>query len=238
MTAMEGIKGMIAAKRTELAEVLGKLPAERWDDPTLCAGWRVREVVAHIIMPFRYSSRQFVFELARSRGKFNAMADRCARRDAAVMSPDELVTALRSNACHPWKPPRGGYQGALTHDVIHGMDITEAPGPRPARAGRPASRRPAEPGRAKIPRLLRRRSRRDRTAGFRHRLDLRLRDSGDRDRSGARLVPLRPQAPARSPGRSPRQLSAARIDRGALAPARAHDHYGITAPGGRRRGRR
>ena len=125
---MEGIKGMIAAERTELAEVLGKLAAERWDDPTLCAGWRVREVVAHITMPFRYSSRRFVFELARSRGKFNAMADRCARRDAAVMTPDELALALRSNASHPWQPPGGGYEGALTHDVIHGLDITEALG--------------------------------------------------------------------------------------------------------------
>ncbi len=125
---MEGIKDMIAAERTELGEVLGKLPAERWDDPTLCAGWRVREVVAHITMPFRYSSRRFVFELARSRGKFNAMADRCARRDAAVMTPDELAMALRSNASHPWQPPGGGYEGALTHDVIHGLDITEALG--------------------------------------------------------------------------------------------------------------
>ncbi len=125
---MEGIKGMIAAERTELAEVLGELTAERWDDRTLCAGWRVREVVAHSTMPFRYSGRRFAFELARSRGKFNAMADRCARRDAAAMSPDELVTALRSNASHPWKPPGGGYEGALTHDVIHGLDITEALG--------------------------------------------------------------------------------------------------------------
>ena len=71
----------------------------------------MREVVAHITMPFRYSGRRFAFELARSRGKFNAMADRCARRDAAVMSPDELATALRSNASHPWQPPGGGYAG-------------------------------------------------------------------------------------------------------------------------------
>src|SRR5271169_641268 len=104
VTAMESIKDMIAAERTELAEVLTGLPAARWDDPTLCMSWRVREVVAHITMPFRYSGRRFAFELARSRGKFNAMADRCARRDAAVMSADELVTALRSNASHPWKP--------------------------------------------------------------------------------------------------------------------------------------
>ena len=125
---MDSIKDMIAAERAELAEVLTGLPAARWDEPTLCAGWRVREVVAHMTMPFRYSGRRFAFELARSRGRFNAMADRCARRDAAVMTPDELATALRSNASHPWQPPGGGYAGALTHDVIHGLDITEALG--------------------------------------------------------------------------------------------------------------
>jgi hypothetical protein len=56
------------------------------------------------------------------------MADRCARRDAAVMSPGELAAALAANVSHPWQPPGGGNVGALTHDVIHGLDITEALG--------------------------------------------------------------------------------------------------------------
>ena len=125
---MDDIRDMITAERTELAKMLAGLPAPRWNEPTLCAGWRVREVVAHITMPFRYSRSRFVLELAKSRGKFNEMADRCARRDAAVMSPGELAEALRSNANHPWRPPGGGHAGALTHDVIHGLDITEALG--------------------------------------------------------------------------------------------------------------
>ncbi len=125
---MDDIRDMIAAQRAELAEVLAGLPAARWDEPTLCDGWRVREVAAHITMPFRYSGRRFMLELAKSRGKFNEMADRCARRDAAVMSPDELTEALSSNANHPWHPPGGGEAGALTHDVIHGLDITEGLG--------------------------------------------------------------------------------------------------------------
>jgi uncharacterized protein (TIGR03083 family) len=126
--AMDGIRDMIAAQRGELAQVLAGLPAASWDSPTLCAGWRVREVVAHITMPFRYSGRRFVLELAKSRGNFNAMADRCARHDAAALSSDELAEAVRSNVDHPWQPPGGGYVGALTHDVIHGLDITEALG--------------------------------------------------------------------------------------------------------------
>jgi uncharacterized protein (TIGR03083 family) len=126
--AMDDIRDMIAAQRGELAQVLAGLPAASWDEPTLCDGWRVREVVAHITMPFRYSGRRFMLELAKSRGNFNAMADRCARRDAAALSAAELADAVRSNVDHPWQPPGGGQLGALTHDVIHTLDITEALG--------------------------------------------------------------------------------------------------------------
>ena len=121
---MDTIQDMIAAQRGELAAALDALPASGWDQPTLCAGWRVREVVAHVTMPFRYGGRRFFWELARSRGRFNEMADRVARRDAARMSPAELAGAVRSNIGHPWRPPRGGHEGALAHDVIHGLDIT------------------------------------------------------------------------------------------------------------------
>jgi uncharacterized protein (TIGR03083 family) len=56
VTAMDDIRDMIAGERGALAEVLASLPATRWDEPSLCAGWRVREVVAHITMPFRSQS--------------------------------------------------------------------------------------------------------------------------------------------------------------------------------------
>jgi uncharacterized protein (TIGR03083 family) len=121
---MDTIRDMIAAQRIELAEDLAGLAGPSWDEPTLCAGWRVREVVTHITMPFRYSRGRFALELAKSRGRFNEMADRVARRDAAQMSPADLAGAIRSNAGHPWKPPGGGFTGALAHDLIHGLDIT------------------------------------------------------------------------------------------------------------------
>jgi uncharacterized protein (TIGR03083 family) len=119
----DDLPALIAAERRELADVLAALPAEAWDQSTLCAGWRVYEVVAHITMPFRYSTARFVMEMIRSGGQFNRMADRCARRDATA-SPDELTAALRDNATHPWRPPGAGPDAALTHDLIHGLDIT------------------------------------------------------------------------------------------------------------------
>jgi uncharacterized protein (TIGR03083 family) len=117
------LPALIAAERAELADVLAGLRAEDWDRPTLCAGWRVREVVAHITMPFRYSTARFLSEMVRSGGRFDRMADRCARRDASA-GPDQLTAALRDNTTHRWKPPGAGLDAALTHDVIHGLDIT------------------------------------------------------------------------------------------------------------------
>jgi uncharacterized protein (TIGR03083 family) len=121
---MDTIRDMIAAQRGELAAVLSGLPAGRWDEQTLCAGWRVREVVAHVTMPFRYSGRRLMLELAKSRGNVNEMSDRLARHDAARLSAGELADAVKSNINHPWKPPGGGFEGTLAHDMIHGLDIT------------------------------------------------------------------------------------------------------------------
>jgi uncharacterized protein (TIGR03083 family) len=122
------IQDMIAAERRELAAVLGGLTPAEWGSATLCAGWRVPEVVAHMTMPFRFTTGRFVRELVKSAGRFNRMADRVARQEAAELSRDALVTSLRDNADHPWQPPGGGPVGALSHDVIHGLDITTALG--------------------------------------------------------------------------------------------------------------
>ncbi|MFF5216554.1 maleylpyruvate isomerase family mycothiol-dependent enzyme [Micromonospora sp. NPDC000442] len=120
----EDIRAAVTAERSEQADLLATLRPDQWDTPTLCAGWRVREVVAHTTMPFRTSLGRTLVELAKAGGRFNRMADRCARRDAARMTSAQLLAALRDNVAHPWKPPGGGALGALSHDVIHGLDIT------------------------------------------------------------------------------------------------------------------
>ncbi|MQA77682.1 MAG: maleylpyruvate isomerase family mycothiol-dependent enzyme [Streptosporangiales bacterium] len=121
-------RAAIAAERRELAALLASLTDRQWDAPTLCEGWRVREVVAHMTMPYRYSTPKVLLGLLRARGSFDRLADRAARGDAASLTADELVGSLADNVDHPWKPPGGGYAGALSHDVIHGLDITVALG--------------------------------------------------------------------------------------------------------------
>lgn len=118
------IRAAVVAERQGHLALLSTLSEEEWDTPSLCAGWRVREVIAHTTMPFRYSLPKFVFEMARARGSFHRMADRAARRDAAQLSSADLLTTLRDNVEHPWSPPGGGQLGALSHDVIHGLDVS------------------------------------------------------------------------------------------------------------------
>ncbi|WP_405163532.1 maleylpyruvate isomerase family mycothiol-dependent enzyme [Nocardia sp. NBC_01499] len=118
------VRRAITGERTDLAELLAGLDAESWDAATLCRGWRVREVVAHMTMPFRLSGARFALEMVRAVGSFNRMADRTARNDAAELTAEDLLKSLWDNVAHPWKPPGGGFEGALSHDVIHGLDIT------------------------------------------------------------------------------------------------------------------
>ncbi len=118
------VRAAIAAERRDLADILAGLRPPQWDAPTLCDGWRVREVVAHQTMPFRYSAPKVLAGLIKAGGNFNKLADRAARRDAASMSSGELLAAMTNNVNHPWRPPGGGFEGALSHDVIHGLDIT------------------------------------------------------------------------------------------------------------------
>ncbi|MFD4656006.1 maleylpyruvate isomerase family mycothiol-dependent enzyme [Kitasatospora sp. NPDC058444] len=122
------IREQIAAERRELADVFADLTPEQWDSPSLCGGWRVREVAAHMSTGFRYATARTLLELARSGGNIHRMADRIARRDAAAMTERELAAAMADHADHPWRPPVGGRIAALAHDAVHGLDITVALG--------------------------------------------------------------------------------------------------------------
>lgn len=123
MTADGDLRALIITERHAFGDLLATLPETDWDAPTLCSGWRVRETVAHMTMPFRYSTARFLGEMLRSGGNFARMTDRTARRDARVPIGG-LLAGWRTNEDSPWKPPGGGLAGALTHDVVHGLDIT------------------------------------------------------------------------------------------------------------------
>ena len=122
-TADGSLQPAVAAEFTRLADLLDAASAAQWDTPSLCAGWRVREVIAHLTMAARYSEAEFLAELQRCGFDFTQLSNEIAARDASRPT-DELIKNLRSEVMQHWAPPGGGYRGALNHVVIHGLDVT------------------------------------------------------------------------------------------------------------------
>ena len=72
----------VAAEFTRLADLLDAASDAQWDTPSLCAGWRVREVIAHLTMAARYSEAEFMAELQRCGFDFTRLSNEIAARDA------------------------------------------------------------------------------------------------------------------------------------------------------------
>jgi uncharacterized protein (TIGR03083 family) len=110
---------------TGLADLLDEPADGAWDAQSLCDKWLVRHVVAHVTMPVRLTPEQFGAEMAAAGGDFTVLSDSVAMRDGALPVAD-LLDQLRSPRLHAWQPPGGGAAGALTHAVIHSLDVTVA----------------------------------------------------------------------------------------------------------------
>ena len=123
MTSDATLQPVVAAEFVALADLLDSATDTQWDTPSLCAGWRVREVIAHMTMAARYPEDKFMAELRRCDFDFGRLSNEIASRDAALPSA-ELVANLRSDVMQHWTPPGGGYHGALNHVVVHGLDVT------------------------------------------------------------------------------------------------------------------
>ena len=121
---MTDLQSWVAPTCEGLADLLASAPAETWDGPSLCEKWQVRHVVAHVTMPARLTPAQFGAEMAAAGGDFTVLSDTLAARDASLPVADQLA-ALRSPLLHAWQPP-GGAAGALSHAVIHSLDVTVA----------------------------------------------------------------------------------------------------------------
>ncbi len=119
------VAAAIADEYSALADLLESSGLDVWEAPSLCEGWRTREVVAHMTMPARYPGPAFMAELEAAGGDFTRLSNTVAARDGAL-PVSALVADLRSDVLHGWQPPRGGMDGALTHCVIHELDIVEA----------------------------------------------------------------------------------------------------------------
>ncbi|GIG64301.1 maleylpyruvate isomerase family mycothiol-dependent enzyme [Phytomonospora endophytica] len=113
-------KAAARQERSDLADLLSTLTPAQWDAPTLCDGWRVRDVVAHVI---GYDEIGLLGALTRM-AKAGFSLDRAnAATLATPREPAELLDALRRHLT-----PRGitaafGGRIALLDCTVHHQDI-------------------------------------------------------------------------------------------------------------------
>jgi uncharacterized protein (TIGR03083 family) len=119
------LQSLVEPTYDRLADLLPPAAVGLWDAPSLCEKWLVRHVVAHVTMPARLTPERFGAEMAAAGGDFAVLSDTVAERDASLPLVD-LLDQLRSPGLHAWQPPGGGAAGALSHAVIHSLDVTIA----------------------------------------------------------------------------------------------------------------
>jgi len=112
---------VITTQRLSLADLLEGLTDAQWEAPSLCDGWRVRDVAAHVAMaPPSFSS--MLADAVRARGSFNRLNHDVAVRHAA-RPVTQIVAELRQHAGSRRLPVVTNYRNILFDVLVHGQDI-------------------------------------------------------------------------------------------------------------------
>jgi uncharacterized protein (TIGR03083 family) len=118
------LQAAVESERRALADVLDTLTPEEWRTPSLCGGWTVQDVVAHMTLTSRLSRLDAVLAVLAARGDINRMIDTKARERAAQYSPAELAAQYRETVASERRPLGTQPADPLVDVIVHGQDIT------------------------------------------------------------------------------------------------------------------
>jgi uncharacterized protein (TIGR03083 family) len=121
----------VATSIDRLADLLEGLNEAEWEAPSLCEGWRVRDVAGHVIWRLGGTTSDMVGSgfatLARKGFNFNRVVADLAREQAAAPT-EVLVEQLRAIATSKLAGDTRVGIIELTEAVVHAYDVTEALG--------------------------------------------------------------------------------------------------------------
>lgn len=119
---MSDLDEAIRSERAALVSYLETLTPAQWSTPSLCDGWSVQAVAAHLAWASALKPGEAVTELARSRFAVNTFL-----RDSAVRWAERGVPAIleqqRRNAETGARPTGMPRIAALLDAVVHTLDI-------------------------------------------------------------------------------------------------------------------
>ena len=111
----------IDSERLSLADLLDDLSPTEWATPSLCSGWLVRDVAAHLTQA-HMGYRDALVGAVRARGSFDRMI-----RDAALrigpLPPEEYSRRIRAMAGSRRTAPFISPLEPLIDVLVHGQDI-------------------------------------------------------------------------------------------------------------------
>ena len=108
--------------RLRLADYLESLSPGDWNTPSLCRGWLVRDVVAHLILETRYSAFTSLPEFIASGLSFNRFFYKTAKKYGDNPS-SQLIADLRAASGRQLSPPFGSPRNVYIDLLVHEQDI-------------------------------------------------------------------------------------------------------------------
>lgn len=120
----------VAAERRDLCDFLDTLDPDEWRTPSLCPGWTVHDVLAHLTLSHRQTFLATLAHGVLARGDFDRAELLWAHEISAEQSPAELIAVLRSTAAVDHRVPLSGPLDPLTDVLVHWQDIARPLGRR------------------------------------------------------------------------------------------------------------
>jgi len=113
----------IRTQRLAVADLLESLNAGEWRHPSLCEGWSVHDVAAHLTLQ-QLSLLDGLAMFARAPGGMNRVIREAARRQAARTPPEDIVARIRTSAESRRHNVGVTHRETLIDALVHGQDIT------------------------------------------------------------------------------------------------------------------
>jgi uncharacterized protein (TIGR03083 family) len=117
----ERVFAAVSDERRQLADLLAGLSEAELASPSLCVGWDIKTVAAHIVSTIVDGTATFLWHGIR-RGNMDRGIDQLAHR-RAQQPTSEIVAMLREVADRPVSPPGAGPLDPLADVLVHGGDI-------------------------------------------------------------------------------------------------------------------
>lgn len=109
--------------RRDLADYLEQLDLRDWSRPSLCDGWTITDVVAHLTLSTTETWRLLIIGMVRNLGNFDRWNATSARHHAQHHTPAELVALLREHADSRHHSPGSSHLDQLLDLLVHSQDI-------------------------------------------------------------------------------------------------------------------